>query len=95
MTFSNNVPCMVKILNILDNYDTNFYHVIKRSIDFGLITISFESCMILMKAGNQKPTINIKVNTKNNTNNIRARSCEVKRACIKYSVFNLISFSSF
>ena len=50
-------------INILFNYDTNFYHVMKMSLNFWYLnsTISFESYMLLLRVRNQKTTINIKV----------------------------------
>ena len=51
-----------KNINILYNYDTNFYHVIKMSIIFGITAQSlFELSAILMRVRNPKTTINNKV----------------------------------
>ena len=65
MKFLNNVSYMVKILTFYIIMTKMFYHIIKRSIMYGLLdrTISFELYMTLMRVRTQKPTIN---------NNVRA-----------------------
>ena len=65
MNFLNNVSYMVKILTFYIIMMKIFYHIIKRSIMYGLLdcTISFELYMTLMRVRTQKPTIN---------NNVRA-----------------------
>ena len=51
-----------KNINILYNYDTNFYHVIKSSIELVLkLHDRFGLYVILMRIGNQKATIKNKI----------------------------------
>ena len=51
-----------KNINILYNYDTNFYHVIKSSIELVLkLHDRFGLYVILMRTGNQKATIKSKI----------------------------------
>ena len=50
-----------KIIDILYNYDKNFYSFIKMLTEFGTCAISFELYMVLPKVGNQKTTIINKV----------------------------------
>ena len=51
-----------KNINILYNYDTNFYHVIKSSIEFVLkLHDRFGLYVILMRIENQKATIKNKI----------------------------------
>ena len=51
-----------KNINILYNYDTNFYHVIKSSIELVLkLHDRFGLYVILMRTGNQKATIKNKI----------------------------------
>ena len=62
MTFSSKVSYMVKKINISYNYDTDFYHVIKISINFGaklhnLFWFTYDT----YEVGNQKTTISTRL----------------------------------
>ena len=50
-----------KNINILCNYDTNFYYVIKRSISFGTKLHDLFWIMTLMRIGNKKVTVKNKI----------------------------------